>query len=113
MRFDSAYHNTYPDRAEFFYAKCGCDAFVPANRVNFDPNAPGPQPGIPTYVNYQQLYLNGEAAVGRRLGLFHFPPPGTQEKCNRRIERKNVYRPFLRKHRKKDEDRAKPDDKIE
>jgi hypothetical protein len=29
LRFDSAFHDTAPDRAEFFYAKCGCYSGLP------------------------------------------------------------------------------------
>jgi hypothetical protein len=30
LRFDAAFDNPIPDRAEFFYAKCGCFARIPA-----------------------------------------------------------------------------------
>lgn len=42
VRFDAALDNKPPDRAEFFYAKCGCYAFiVPHTNGAYDPNAPG------------------------------------------------------------------------
>ena len=63
FRFDSAFDNPFPDRAEFFYAKCGCyqglAGIIPAA---FDPDASGPGPGVPETVNFQQLYLNAEYA---------------------------------------------------
>ena len=37
LRFDAAYNNPVPDRAEFFYGQCGCFNGVPV--ANF---APGP-----------------------------------------------------------------------
>jgi hypothetical protein len=43
IRFDSAYGNNRPDRAEFFYGKCGCFKFLPGP-LN-DADAPGP-PGF-------------------------------------------------------------------
>src|SRR5258705_5859807 len=41
LRFDSARHITAPDRAEFFYGKCGCYAGLPKNLAIYDPDAPG------------------------------------------------------------------------
>lgn len=70
VRFDSARHDVEPDRAEFFYAKCGCfrdlEHFDPA----LDPNAPGPGPGVAADVNFKQLYILGEYAVSERVSLF-------------------------------------------
>jgi hypothetical protein len=72
IRFDAAFDDNSPDRDEFFYAKCGCyralngTAFAAA----FDPNAPGPGTGIPTAINYQQLYANVEYAPFTRLSFF-------------------------------------------
>jgi hypothetical protein len=63
VRFDAATHNDTPDRAEFFYAKCGCYRSLPTSNPAYDPNAPGPGPGVPQYVNFQQLYLYGEYAL--------------------------------------------------
>src|SRR5215831_12528169 len=61
IRFDTGLHVNRPDRAEFFYAKCGCyrDLVGPA----FDPNAPGPRPDVATDLNFQQLYFQAEYAV--------------------------------------------------
>jgi hypothetical protein len=72
IRFDAAFDDNSPDRAEFFYAKCGCYralAGTPFAQA-FDPNAPGPGTGIPTALNYQQLRFNGEYAPFRRLSFF-------------------------------------------
>ncbi|MGC2330389.1 MAG: hypothetical protein WA581_02965 [Candidatus Acidiferrales bacterium] len=70
VRFDGAFDDEFPDRAEFFYGKCGCDRFN-----HSDPNAPGPPPGtaqsaIPGNLNFQQLYFEGEFAPIRRFSLF-------------------------------------------
>lgn len=63
LRFDSAYRNNRPDRAEYFYAKCGC----------FGGNAPGPiRPE--TRVDYQDVAAYFEYATSERLSLFiEFP----------------------------------------
>jgi hypothetical protein len=68
FRFDMGFGNDRPDRAEFFYPKCGCYQFVPAPLR--DPDAPGPGPGIPTELNFQQFYALGEVSVGDRVSLF-------------------------------------------
>jgi hypothetical protein len=70
VRFDGAVHNDTPDRAEFFYGKCGCYRSLPVGSPNYDPNSPGPGPGIPRYVNFQQLYFQGEYAPRSRFSLF-------------------------------------------
>jgi len=41
VRFDANYDDTSPDKAEFFYAKCGCFASPQAGSL-FDPRARGP-----------------------------------------------------------------------
>jgi hypothetical protein len=68
IRFDAAFNDAFPDRAEFVYAKCGC------YRPGLDPNAPGPGPGTPTgipkNVNFQTLSFMGEYAVNRRFSAF-------------------------------------------
>jgi hypothetical protein len=68
FRFDSGMGNNVPDRAEFFYAKCGCYKYVPppAN----DPDAPGPGQGIPNEINYRELYALGEYAINERYSVF-------------------------------------------
>jgi hypothetical protein len=68
VRFDLGFGVNAPDRAEFFYAKCGCYVFDPLPDQDLD--APGPGPGVPTELNFQQLYVQGEYAVQRRLSLF-------------------------------------------
>ena len=44
IRFDAAGGNTVPDRAEFFYAKCGCYRGLPANHPGFRPGRTRPWP---------------------------------------------------------------------
>jgi len=71
IRFDAAFEDQFPDRSEFFYAKCSCyrelkTAIPPA----FDPNAPGPGPGVPTAINFQQLLMNVEYSPQRRFSAF-------------------------------------------
>lgn len=70
LRFDGAFDNPFPDRAEFFYAKCGCyqglAGIIPGA---FDPDASGPGLGVPETVNFQQLYLNAEYAPHSRFSF--------------------------------------------
>ncbi len=68
VRFDAGFGNSVPDRAEFFYAKCSCYQFDPP--PNFDPDAPGPGPGVPTELRFQQVYIQAEYAWQQRLSLF-------------------------------------------
>jgi hypothetical protein len=73
IRYDSALGNDRPDRAEFFYAKCGC-----FRAAGFDPLAPGPVPENPvsptriveTEVNYLDIRVNLEYAFDRRFSWF-------------------------------------------
>jgi len=67
IRFDSGFHTAFPDKAEFFYAKCGCyqDLAGPAG----DTGAPGPEPGV-TDLSFNELRLNGEFAVHKKMSLF-------------------------------------------
>jgi hypothetical protein len=58
LRFDAAYDDNRPDRAEFFYAKCGCF-----------PGAPGP-PLSETSVNYQDISAYLEVALSNRFSAF-------------------------------------------
>ena len=64
IRFDAGYDMSSPDRAEFFYGKCGCYRGLTGSPA-LDPDAPGPGPGIVTGLNYQQLNFLGEYAAGR------------------------------------------------
>jgi hypothetical protein len=72
LRFDAGYGMNRPDRAEFFYAKCGCFNFAPPP-LN-DPHARGPQgipPGTPeTGVDFQELTPAFEYAVTKRWSVF-------------------------------------------
>jgi len=60
VRFDAGYGLNSADRAEFFYAKYGWYAHQPTTFVNYDPDAPGPWPGLLADGNFSQLYLLGE-----------------------------------------------------
>jgi hypothetical protein len=67
IRFDTGWDINSPDRAEFFYAKCGCfRTGVPA----FDPNAAGPGPGVVAAMNFNQLSMTTERQMGRRASVF-------------------------------------------
>lgn len=68
FRFDIGRGNNVPDRAEFFYAKCGCYNFVPPPA--FDREAPGPGPGIPAELNYREFYAYAERALNERYSVF-------------------------------------------
>jgi hypothetical protein len=70
VRFDSGFHIDTPDRAEFFYAKCGCYRGLPQANAAFDPNAAGPGPAVLTDLNFQELRLRGEYAVHNRVSGF-------------------------------------------
>jgi len=71
IRFDAGYQIASPDRAEFFYAKCGCFRGLPSNLDIFDPDAAGPAPGILSNANFGQLFLLGEyGLMGNRASVF-------------------------------------------
>jgi len=71
LRVDAGFHAEYPDRAEFFYAKCGCyQALVGSGLPATDATAPGPKPGVATDLNFQQLYVRGEYAPRNRFSVF-------------------------------------------
>jgi hypothetical protein len=59
LRFDAAYGANRPDRAEFFYGKCGC----------FGGNAPGPRLAE-TNVDYQDIRSYFEFAFTPRFSAF-------------------------------------------
>ncbi len=69
LRYDSAYNDNRPDRAEFFYPKCGCFATLPATDPNRDPNAKGP-PLPEKSVDYQELRSYLEIALDKRFSAF-------------------------------------------
>ena len=60
LRLDFAWNNNVPDRAEFFYAQCGCNFAA----------APGPgNPGagdLVTRLNFQQVFVDGQYAFKYR-----------------------------------------------
>jgi hypothetical protein len=68
LRYDSAYDDNRPDRAEFFYAKCGCFRTA-ALGSGVDPNAHGPRLAE-TRVNYQDFSTYAEVALGQRFSGF-------------------------------------------
>ena len=68
VRFDLGYDNNVPDRAEFFYAQCGCNsADAPG------PGQPGPQ-DLTTNLNFQQLFFDASYAVHPRIAVFGSVP---------------------------------------
>jgi hypothetical protein len=69
LRFDAAYDNNRPDRAEFFYSKCGCFRTLPTNNSAFDPRASGP-PRLETRVDYQEVRPYLEVAFNNRFSTF-------------------------------------------
>lgn len=69
IRYEGGWHNPSPDRAEFFYGKCGCYR-NPALGENFDPDAPGPGPGAASDLNFKQLQVMGEFALSDYFSVF-------------------------------------------
>lgn len=59
FRFDAAYDNPFPDRAEFFYAQCGCNGG----------GADGP-PLPEASVDYQEFNIYFEKTLTRNLSAF-------------------------------------------
>jgi len=71
FRAEAGFNAEFPDRAEFFYAKCGCyKSLVGTGLPAYDPNAPGPGPGALSKLNFQQLFFEGEYAFKGRVSLF-------------------------------------------
>jgi hypothetical protein len=70
LRFDAGTEINAPDRAEFFYPKCGCFRDLPESTGARDVDAPGPGPGIATDVNYQQFYLQAEFGYRERVSVY-------------------------------------------
>ena len=64
LRYDTAINNQFPDRGEYFYAKCGC-----FRAAGLDPNAAGPT-GNTRSVNYQEIRPYFEYAFNQRLSVF-------------------------------------------
>jgi hypothetical protein len=62
LRFDGDFDLQNPDRAEFFYPKCGC--YRPA-----DPHAPGPGTVPASKVNLQEIQMNVEYAPNRHFSF--------------------------------------------
>jgi hypothetical protein len=69
FRFDMGWGMDSPDRAEFFYGKCGCYRDLAGSPL-LDPEAPGPGPGIVTGLNFNQFMVLGEYAVNGRVSIF-------------------------------------------
>lgn len=71
IRFDYGFDVDAPDRAEFFYAKCGCYRFAPPNDPGFDPDAPGPgEVGeIESNLEFQELHFELEYQLHERLSV--------------------------------------------
>jgi len=74
IRLDSGFGTTAPDRAEFFYAKCGCYSGLPHDHPAYDADAPGPQPGSADDLNFQQFVVEAEFALGSRASVFGLMP---------------------------------------
>lgn len=80
LRFDAGYDFGSPDRAEFFYAKCGCFRELPPTNPLFDPNAPGPDADAPgpdpetNIESFQDIAAYVEYATNERFSVFgEFP----------------------------------------
>ena len=80
VRFDIGRHSHTPDRAEFFYAKCGCYRDLARTDPAYDPNAAGPGPGIVSDLNFQQSTCGEYAATARFSAFAELRCGG----CNRR-----------------------------
>jgi len=64
LRYDIANNNPFPDRGEYFYAKCGC-----FRQIGADPDAAGPI-GLNTSVDYQEIRAYFEYAFNPKFSLF-------------------------------------------
>jgi hypothetical protein len=71
IRFDAGFDVDSPDRAEFFYAKCGCYRFAPSDDPGFDPDAPGPGgPGeVEGNLDFRDVYLEAEFLMHERFSI--------------------------------------------
>jgi hypothetical protein len=70
VRFETGRHNRVPDRAEFFYGKCGCYRDLDPSHPAYDPDAAGPGPGAADDLNFQQFYVLAEYAATDRFSAF-------------------------------------------
>src|SRR4051812_13588749 len=68
LRYDAAFRNNEPSRAEFFYAKSGFFRSLPPGQGG-DPHAPGP-PLLETNVDFQEFSTYLEWAVRPRFSVF-------------------------------------------
>ncbi|MEO5741843.1 MAG: hypothetical protein ABIS29_14745 [Vicinamibacterales bacterium] len=68
VRFDAGYDNNVPDRAEFFYAQCGCNGGGAPG-----PGSPGAQ-DLTTSLNFQQLVVDFQYAPHERVAVFGSVP---------------------------------------
>jgi hypothetical protein len=62
IRYDDAYDNNFPDRAEYFYAKCGCHGAPAVGPQNAGQAA--------SFVNYQAVRTYLEIRLSRRFSMF-------------------------------------------
>ena len=69
LRYDDAINNQFPDRGEYFYAKCGCFRSPALAGPAFDPNAKGPQ-GVNLAVSYQEVRPYVEYAFNPKMSVF-------------------------------------------
>jgi hypothetical protein len=65
VRFDAGFDMTAPDRAEFFYGKCGC-----YRATGGDSDAPGPGTVVVTKLRFQEAHVDLEYGLARRFSLF-------------------------------------------
>jgi hypothetical protein len=71
LRVDAANGDNRPDRADYFYPKCGCFRTLAAKGLpGGDPNAPGPGTVPASNVNFQQLFNTLEIALNRRFSVW-------------------------------------------
>lgn len=70
VRFDVGQGIEAPDRAEFFYPKCGCYRGLDTDHPAYDPNAPGPAPGIASDIDFSQFYVQAEWAFSPRVSVY-------------------------------------------
>jgi len=63
LRYDSAFGNNFPDRAEFFYAACGCGGGP-------GPGNPGNPPSANDDVDFQELRAYLELASDNQFSVF-------------------------------------------